>query len=116
MKSVLFAMRSSMTRGIRRNFSSMHFDNTTCPLPECDNPVEDNQPHLFTCSSLKPFLSQQEIMKLSLIEYEDIFGSLEKQREAAHMFTRLLDIRDEILQEDSLPVGSLTGPRISTIL
>ena len=83
MKSVLFAMRISMTRGIRKKCAFMYFEETTCPLPECDNPTEYHQHHLLTCSSLKSYLNQQEILKLSLIEYEDIFGSLQKQIEAA---------------------------------
>ena len=116
MKSVLFAMRSSMTRGIRKNFPSMYFEETTCPMPECDNPTEDHQHHLLTCSSLKSYLSQQELLKLSFIEYEDIFGSLQKQIEAAIFFTRLLEIWEEILQDDCLPVGLITGPRISTMV
>ena len=91
-------MRISMTRGIRKKCASMYFEETTCPLPECDNPTEDHQHHLLTCSSLKSYLNQQEILKLSLIEYEDIYGSLDRQKAAILVFSWLLDARDRLLE------------------
>ena len=114
MVSVLFSMRSSMTRGIRKNFSSMYFGKTTCQLLDCSE--EDDQRHLMTCQALQAYLSQSEKVKLSQIKYDDIFGPIEKQREAAEILTRLLEIREEILQDDSLPVDSHIGPRITTIV
>ena len=116
MVSVLFSMRSSMTRGIKNNFSSLYVGNKTCPLLECKSQTEDDQPHLLKCFALKTHLSQPEQVQLSNIFYNDIFGPIEKQREAAQILTRLLGIREELLQEDSLPVDLSTGPRIITIV
>ena len=116
MVSVLFSMRSSMTRGIKNNFSSLYVGNKTCPLLECKSQTEDDQPHLLKCFALKIHLSQPEQVQLSNIFYNDIFGPIEKQREAAQILTRLLGIREELLQEGSLPVDPSTGPRITTIV
>ena len=113
-KSVLFAIRSSMTRGIRKNFSSMYFGEKTCPIKDCDNPAEDDQQHLLTCSPLQQHIIQPEKNKLIFVKYDNIFGTLEEQRGAAEIFTRLLEIREEILQDNSLPVDSNAGPRIFT--
>ena len=42
-------------------------------------------------------------------KYADIFGSLGEQRQAVEVLARILEIRDQILDE-SLPVGQNTGP------
>ena len=43
------------------------------------------------------------------VKYDDIFGSLAEQREAVKVLARILEIRDQLLDE-SLPVGQNTGP------
>ena len=44
------------------------------------------------------------------VKYEDIFGSLEEQREVVGVLARLLEVREEQLERRILPVGSNTGP------
>ena len=48
------------------------------------------------------------------MSYDDIFGSLEEQREAVQVLARILEIRDQLLEE-SLPVGQNTGPNSTPV-
>ena len=43
---LLFAMRSSMIKGIKLNFKTFYSDSTTCPLKCQENPKLDEQSHL----------------------------------------------------------------------
>ena len=47
-------------------------------------------------------------------KYADIFGSLGEQRQAVEVLARILEIRDQILDE-SLPVGQNTGPNSTPV-
>ena len=58
--------------------------------------------------------ADQEKEILSNVSYGFLFGSLEQQRQVAVVLDRLLEIRDELLKNERLPVGLNTGP-ISTI-
>ena len=74
----------------KKNFCSLCAGNTTCLLLECENKNEDDQLHLLTCCALQAQLSQPELVKLSEIIYNDIYGPIEKQREAEEVLIRLL--------------------------
>ena len=49
-------------------------------------------------------------MAAQMIEYSYIFGTLEQQKKAIRIFTRLLDVREGLLQEDtkSTPTNGTT--------
>ena len=47
-------------------------------------------------------------MAAQMIEYSYIFGTLEQQKEAVGIFTRLLDVREGLLQEDTTPTNGTT--------
>ena len=49
------------------------------------------------------------------LNYDYIFGSLDQQREAVLVLARMVEVREEILETESLPVGTNTGPE-STII
>ena len=70
-----------------------------------DQNSQDSQSHLLQCDVLLQKLSVEELTKTKCVRYEDIFDSLEKQREVAVVLTRLLEIREEQLEEN-LPVGT----------
>ena len=104
MVTTLFNMRSSMTRNIKNNFSSMHRGNLGCKL--CQEPdMIDSQPHLLSCVKLKEDLNQEELEAVKSVTYNDIFGSLDKQREVSLILTRIMELREDLLEKWSLPVG-----------
>ena len=69
-----------------------------------DKNTQDSQSHLLQCEELLQKLSVEELTKTKSVNYKDIFDSLEKQREVTMVLTRLLEIREERLEEN-LPVG-----------
>ena len=104
--SVLFNMRSSMTKNIKSNFSSLHRDNLYCKM-KCQEPgIEDNQSHILQCQVLQKYLNSEQAAQTKNVKYNDLFESLEKQREVALVMSRLLQIREDILEKESLPMGS----------
>ena len=104
MVTTLFNMRSSMTRNIKNNFSSMHKGNLGCKL--CQEPdMTDSQSHLSCCVELKEHLNLGELEAVNSVTYNDIFGSLDKQREVSLILTRIMEIREDLLEKWILPVG-----------
>ena len=104
MVKTLFNMRSSMTRNIKNNFSSMHRGNLGCKL--CQEPdMIDSQPHLLCCVKLREHLNSGELEAVNSVTYNDIFGSLVKQREVSLILTRIMELREDLLEKWSLPVG-----------
>ena len=105
MVSTLFSMRSSMTRGIKVNFPSMHMGDLACPL-KCQAP--DQQSHLMLCPVLLASLTSAEEEATRSTSYDDIYGAVDDQHRAILILARLLKIREGLLE--SLPVDSHTGP------
>ena len=101
-------MRSSMTRGIKANLSSMYRDNLSCPLL-CGSP--DQQSHLMQCHVLLARLTVAEEETTKSASYTDIFGSVEAQLNVIMILSRLLEIRQGLLDNnnDSLPVKLITA-------
>ena len=110
MVKVLFNMRSSMTRNFKGNFSSMFKDNVRCQLMCQETNAIDCQSHLLQCQSLLDRLTPEELERTKEVTYRDIYGSLEQQRKVVVVLSRLLEIREEKLEKESLPVGGHTGP------
>ena len=67
--------------------------------------AQDSQSHLLQCEMLLQKLNIEELTKTNSVKYEDIFNTMEKQREAAVVLTRLLEVREEQLEEN-LPVST----------
>ena len=117
MVRTLVAMRSSMVRGVGGNFVSSSV-RTQCPL-QCRDTAEDTQCHLLECPVTLSKLTVAEEKDRDLVSYNDIFGDLQQQRRAASTIQRLLELREEELEErtrTSLPVGTFTGPDLCTII
>ena len=100
MTSVLFNMRSMMTRTFKNNFSSLYKDNTRYRL-KCTNPNAVNQ------------LSLEEREHAHSVKYSDIFGPMELQWKVVKVMIRMLEIWENLLQKDGLPVGENTGPNFA---
>ena len=104
MVNILFNMRSSMTRNIKNNFSSMRRGNLGCMT--CQEPdTIDSQPHLLCCEKLRVHLNPEDLKAVKLETYNSIFGSLTKQRKVFIILTRILGLRKDHLEKRSLPVG-----------
>ena len=88
-----------------------------CPMQCSENPPLDTQSHILDCPTLVGKFTQDEKIAAIGVEYNHIYGSLEEQRVVILILAKLLDIREELLEdrarEGSLPVGT-TGPKIST--
>ena len=114
MVSMLFSMRSSMTRGIKANFSAMYRRDLSCPL-KCG--ATDQQSHLMFCPVLLAQLSCDDEKMTRSTMYEDIFGSVDQQLIVIGILSRLMELREELLdKQNSLPVDSSTGPNISALV
>ena len=74
---------------------------------KCQEPgIDDNQSHLLQCQVLQKYLNSEQAAQTKNVKYNDLFESLEKQREVALVMSRLLQIREDILEKESLPMGS----------
>ena len=93
--SQLLALRSHTVRGIKKNFSSWYKPNLSC-LFTCS--AEDSQPHLLSCKPILDLLTPQELATTYTVKYDDIYGCLERQKVAVTVFSRLLDIRERLLE------------------
>ena len=114
MVSLLFHMRSSMVRGIKKNFSSLYRENLSCPLA-CGG--VDEQQHLLCCPVLLAQLTIAEEQQLNMVEYDDIYGSVEEQIDVIVILSKQLEVRESLLEQkdQSLPVDNFTGPDTSTL-
>ena len=98
---ILSNMRSHTTRGIRGNFKQFYRGNTYCPLkcwPE-DSPVEDTQQHLLVCDKIQK--DANLTVACGKPEYNDIYGSTDKQKEIVTIFKECLNVRNKKISENS---------------
>ena len=54
---------------------------------------------------LREHLNSGELEAVNSVTYNDIFGSLVKQREVSLILTRIMELREDLLEKWSLPVG-----------
>ena len=95
MASVLFNMRSSTTKIIKSNFSSLHKNNVCCKM-QCQEPgTDDNQFHFIQCQVLQKQLNRKQVTQKKYVKYNVV----------ALMMSRLLQFREDILEKESLPMG-----------
>ena len=99
-----------MTRGIRKNFSSMYRGEVSCVL--CKDSTDD-QRHLQACPVLLAKLSSADEEVARGANYDDIFRGVEEQRNICLILEKLLMIREGLLE--SLPVDFVAGHTIPTV-
>ena len=92
---LLHALRSRYTN-VKANFSSKFKNDMRCPLCLADR---DDQQHILSCSALKRKLESQETVQHKNM-YEDIFADHRKQKEITYLFSRLLKIRNSLLDQN----------------
>ena len=81
-----------------------------CSL-KCSNLDQlDQQSHLLHCEAVKAFLTSGEKSEAQGVEYSHIYGTLEQQSKVVLVLSRLLEIREGLLEQEGLPMGGITGP------
>ena len=91
----------------------MHREDLSCPL-NFGAPDQQSQPML--CPVLLARLTIAEEETTNFAKNNDIYGSVEEQLNMVRILSRLLDIREDLLNnKDSFPVNLITGPNISAI-
>ena len=111
MVETMIALRSSMVRGVKQNFVSSSV-RTKCPL-QCRDTAQDTQQHLLECPVLLARLTVAEERETVTVKYDDIFSDKDDQGKAISILMRLLEVREEVLEEtEDLPVGFITGPSL----
>ena len=58
-------------------------------------------------------LSIEELEHAHNVKYSDIFGPVELQWKVVKVMNRMLEIREDLLEKDGLPVGANTGPNFA---
>ena len=98
---LLLALRSHSLRVIKANFSSNHKKDLSCPLL-CDpsNP-QDEQSHLLCCKKILEQLNTNELQAIKISDYSHLYGSLDEQLLVTHIFRRLLQVIEQLLDETS---------------
>ena len=95
---ILSNLRSHTTRGIRGNFGQLYKNNSSCPLkcwPQDSPPLEDTQQHLMVCRKIT---LDADIVANNHIKYDDIYGSVTKQKAITTLFQDILHKRQRILE------------------
>ena len=87
-------------------FPSIFREDMTCRQNCSDPQAIDNQQHLLTCSVIHDKISRDESRQARHLSYDYIFGSLDQQRKAVLVLARLVEVREDILENESLPVGA----------
>ena len=97
----LFALRSHTLRGFQANSVSSNRNNMSFSL-QCDDTSQRYWPKILAQ------LENKDVLAAQMIEYSHIFKTLEQQKEAVRIFTRLLDVTEGLLQEDTTPTNGTT--------
>ena len=87
--SLLFNLRCRTVKSIKDNFHRLHENDLQCDV--CKTGV-DSQEHILECQGLDPYIHRGHV------KYEDIFGTIMKQKAITILYSRLLEERDRILE------------------
>ena len=93
--SLLFALRSRYI-DCKANFKSK-YQNSDLSCRVCFK-SEENQTHLLECDIINRELKSEDIIN-EKTEYNDIFKGVQKQKVIVTLFSKLLEIRQTILNE-----------------
>ena len=72
-----------------------------CSL-QWNNTSQDEQEHLLFCKTIFAQLDKTEAVGAQKITYNDIYGTLQQQKDAVCIFIRLLDLQNRLLQKDTV--------------
>ena len=108
-RSLLYNLRSKSVRGIKDNFHRQFKGALSCPFLCLKI---DSQEHLLCCTTLVSALNNSQKQLLGMVQYVDIFGTVEEQSRAARVFLILMRIRTRLLETSQGPAceGNSTQP------
>ena len=86
---LLFALRSKMIN-VKRNFRNLFNNNLECQTCDDKTAIED-ETHLLNCKNLK---TDESV----LINFDDVYGSVDDQLKAVRIFKTVLRRRESILE------------------
>ena len=102
--SLLFALRSKYIE-CKSNFKNKYkYDNLLCQL--CGEDA-DTQPHILHCETLNSYLKCEDTIK-EKVEYDDIFSDTKKQKVIVRIFSKLLEIRKMLLNQETTTYPSIS--------
>ena len=102
---MLFSLRSRTVRTIRNDFQEQYKPNLSCPL--CSSHI-DSLPEILNCVKLKyeiQGLPDEIQASINQTSYEDIFSTIDKQKQATETYTILLKIREKLLDSNPLHIS-----------
>ena len=91
--SLLFNLRCQSERTFKNNFHRQYIGNLSCLM--CNTEI-DSQEHIIKCKELKKHMDTNHT-----IRYDQLYGSLEEQIEVTKLYSSLLEVREQILEERS---------------
>ena len=94
---LLFALRSKYV-DCKANFKSQ-YRNTHLLCDYCTE-SDDTQQHILQCKVLNSHLQSKEVIN-EKCEYNDLFGNVQKQKVVVTMFTKLLDVRKVLKNQEN---------------
>ena len=102
--SLLFNLRCKTVKGIKKNFTGMYGSDSKCEL--CGS-CEDSQEHILECTVL-----EEHMVWDHSIQYQYLFGSVDQQKLVITLFTSLLELRQQLLEERRPTGAHSTGPTV----
>ena len=101
--SILFALRSRYV-DCKANFKSK-YRNTNLLCEYCSE-SDDTQQHILQCKVINSILRSTEIVQ-EKVEYNDIFKDIKKQKAIVSIFSKLLEIRKNLKNQENLANPSI---------
>ena len=96
--------------------SSWYKPNLSCPL-NCQQGLQvqkqDDQEHLLKCETLLAKLNPDQLKHIQGICYEDLYHDIVRQKLAVIGFSRLLEIRNDLLEVATPASGATLGAALS---
>ena len=78
-------------------------------------PPEDSQQHLLVCKVLRNKVTSPDIARGDIL-YKHIFGNISEQKEVTVLLQRLVQAREDILNETPIRPGDILDPSMSNCL
>ena len=101
--ATLVALRSHTVKQIKDNFHTYYKSNLQCVL--CNDAL-DTQEHCMSC----PILLDKVDTPIKVVKYNFIYGTPDQQKEIASYYQKLLEVRNNLLEEEECRPGAHTGP------
>ena len=97
---MLYALRSRAIN-VKANFKNKFGNNLSCPLCMLD---EDNQPHIMVRKELTSRFESDELHSKKC-KYEDLFDNQKVQKAITHLYLKLINIRNQLLDKNLCKVA-----------